>query len=341
MSTPVLEATNLSKEFPVHGHGARGTTVKAVQNANVTLHKGSIVALVGESGSGKTTVARMLALAYPQTAGTIRLNGAEVSHAKNAERSYFRQVQLIFQDPFASLNPLHKVRYTLGRALRIHQRGLRGKELEEQTLELLRKVNLTPVEQFIDKFPHELSGGQRQRIVIARALAVRPSVLLGDEPISMLDVSIRLDILNLLAKLRDEEGLALLYITHDIASARYLCDSIQVMYAGQMVEGGPRESVIQSPKHPYTKLLLDSSPDPGRSLRSGDPDHGLFDIAGDLGEPPNLVDPPTGCQFHPRCPFAMDECRQTFPERTEFAEGQWAHCWLHQKNRGHVLEGNS
>jgi peptide/nickel transport system ATP-binding protein len=343
---PVLEAINITKHFDVREKLGKGAVVHAVEEANVALHRGKIVALVGESGSGKTTVARLLGLFYPETSGEIRLNGERVTHGKHAERDYYRKVQLIFQDPFASLNPLHRIRYTLSRALKIHGHANSKAELQEGVIELLRKVNLTPPEQFIDKYPHELSGGQRQRIVIARALAVQPEVLLGDEPISMLDVSIRLDILNLLAKLRDEEGLALLYITHDIASARYLCDTVQVMYAGQMVEGGPKESVIQTPKHPYTRLLLDSSPDPGRSMASvGSADGpsdagpaGLFEAAEDLGEPPNLVDPPEGCRFHLRCEFAMAECSTEFPERTDFPDGQWAHCWLHQKGKADLLD---
>ena len=174
--------------------------------------------------------------------------------------------------------------------------------------------------------------------MIARALAVEPRVMLGDEPesISMLDVSIRLDVLNLLKKLRDEEGLALLYITHDIASARYIADRINVMYAGQMVEGGSSEEVIHDPQHPYTRLLLDSSPDPGRGLE-GD-QQSLFDEVGDLGEPPSLITPPKGCRFNPRCPFAMDICNEKEPEKVEVSPGHWAKCWLHQEGRADLLK---
>ena len=327
----VLEAVDVTKHFSVRDSLGRRSTVHAVEHASLALRRGRVVALVGESGSGKTTLARLLAQFHPVTSGQIRLGGRP---APKAGRDYFRQVQLIFQDPFSSLNRLHTVRHILGRALKIHGHARTRAEVEEQVLRLLRKVNLTPAEEFIDKRPHEMSGGQLQRISIARALAVRPSVLLGDEPISMLDVSIRLDVLNLLAKLRDEDGLALLYITHDIASARYLCDEVRVMYAGQMVEGGPKDAVIQSPKHPYTRLLVDSSPDPDR------PGGGLRDQpgTGDLGEPPDLTDPPAGCRFHPRCPFAMDDCRRSFPDRTTFEDGQWAHCWLHQHGRSAELE---
>ncbi|MFF0342385.1 ABC transporter ATP-binding protein [Kribbella sp. NPDC004875] len=317
MSQPVLEARAVSKHFT-----AGRSTVRAVEDATLALQPGRIVALVGESGSGKTTLARLLARFYPPTSGEIRLHGDVV---KGKPRAYYSDVQLIFQDPFGSLNPLHRVRYNLERAVRLHHAVRSKDELERRVVELLERVSLTPTEQFIDKFPHELSGGQRQRVVIARALAVEPKVLLGDEPISMLDVSIRLEMLNLLDRLRTEDGLALLYITHDIASARYLCDDIVVMYAGQMVEGGPKEDVIADPLHPYTQLLIDSSPDPERRDRDG-----LFD-AEDLGEPPSLIDPPAGCRFHPRCPFAMDVCRTDAPPRTELPNGRWTHCWLQEK----------
>jgi peptide/nickel transport system ATP-binding protein len=317
MSQPVLEARGVSKHFPA-GRGV----VRAVEDATLALQPGRIVALVGESGSGKTTFARMLARFYPPTSGEIRLRGKVVD---GKPRSYYSDVQLIFQDPFGSLNPLHRVRYNLERAVKLHHAVRTKADVEGRVVELLERVSLTPAEQYIDKFPHELSGGQRQRVVIARALAVEPKVLLGDEPISMLDVSIRLEMLNLLDRLRTEDGLALLYITHDIASARYLCDDIVVMYAGQMVEGGPKEDVIAAPLHPYTQLLIDSSPDPERGRRDA-----FFD-GEDLGEPPSLIDPPAGCRFHPRCPFAMDICRTEAPPRTEQPNGQWTHCWLQEK----------
>ncbi len=286
----VLEARDVTKHFEVRGRG--GTQiVRAVEDVDLTLHRGEIVAMVGESGSGKTTVARMLSLYYKPTSGEIVLHGKDVTDLKGRKtKQYYSQVQMLFQDPFASLNSLKSIRHILGRAVELHGKAKGKKAVEQRVKELLGRVNLVPAEQYIDKYPHELSGGQRQRIVIARALAVEPSVMLGDEPISMLDVSIRLDVLNLLKKLRDEEGLALLYITHDIASARYICDRINVMYAGQMIEGGASEQVIHAPAHPYTRLLLDSSPNPDRGL---DGDQGLiFDEVGDLGEPPSLIEPP-------------------------------------------------
>ncbi|WP_328701972.1 ABC transporter ATP-binding protein [Aestuariimicrobium ganziense] len=323
----VLEARDVTKHFEVRSkQGTR--VVRAVEGVDLQLHRGEIVAMVGESGSGKTTVARMLSLYYPVTSGEILLQGRPVKSVwGKAAKDYYAQVQLLFQDPFASLNSLKSIRHILGRAVKIHQPRLGKREVEQKVLGLLEKVALLPAEQYIDKFPHELSGGQRQRIVIARALAVEPQVMLGDEPISMLDVSIRLDVLNLLTRLRDEDGVALLYITHDIASARYIADRINVMYAGEMVEGGPSESVIHTPQHPYTRLLLDSSPNPDRGIES---DQGsLFDEVGDLGEPPSLIEPPRGCRFNPRCPFAMEICTTDKPERTEVSPGHWARCHLH------------
>jgi peptide/nickel transport system ATP-binding protein len=242
-------------------------------------------------------------------------------------RAYSRRVQMIFQDPFASLNPVHTVRYHLTRALRIHDRAGNGRdELQAALVTLLGRVQLTPGERYLDKYPHELSGGQRQRVAIARALAADPEALLADEPVSMLDVSIRLGVLNLLRDLKERLNLAILYITHDIASARYFADDTLVMYAGRMVEGGDSETVTQRPAHPYTRLLVESAPDPDRitgAARLADQD-----TAG--GEPPSLIAPPSGCRFHPRCPYVMDRCRTDLPPRLDVGDGSghWAACWL-------------
>ncbi|GCE26907.1 dipeptide/oligopeptide/nickel ABC transporter ATP-binding protein [Dictyobacter alpinus] len=328
-SRPVLEAEHLRKEFPINGTNPFGAkkVVHAVEDASFALYPGQATALVGESGSGKTTIARILARLYDPTSGTIRFRGAPVKLKGGAAalREYRRHIQLIFQDPFGSLNPLHDVRYHLSRPIKLFGHARNQDEVNEQVLALLRRVSLSPAEQFIQKYPHQLSGGQRQRIAIARALAVRPEIILADEPVSMLDVSIRLDILNLLLRLKDEERLALLFITHDIASARYFAENTLVMYAGQMVEGGPSEEVIQTPRHPYTQLLLAAAPDPDRIK---DQEIGLSTIPA-RGEIPSLIDPPTGCRFHPRCPHAMDICRQKFPPRTELGNGHWTNCFLY------------
>ncbi|HXZ04383.1 MAG TPA: dipeptide/oligopeptide/nickel ABC transporter ATP-binding protein, partial [Ktedonobacteraceae bacterium] len=234
---PILEAVHLKKDFPLRAIKLFGPAqaVHAVEDTSLALYPGKATALVGESGSGKTTVARLLGRLHEPTSGEIRFQGVPVGNSHKTLRAYRRQVQYIFQDPFSSLNPAHGVRYHLARSLRLYGFAHNAKEEREQILALLERVNLTPADHFIDKFPHQLSGGQRQRIAIARVLAVRPSVILADEPVSMLDVSIRLDVLNLLLRLKDEDGLGFLFITHDIASARYFAEETLVMYAGQMV----------------------------------------------------------------------------------------------------------
>jgi peptide/nickel transport system ATP-binding protein len=311
---PVLEARGLTKHFPVR-RGARQAVVHAVEDVTLALPGGGITAVVGESGSGKSTLARMLAQLIKPTAGDVRLDGQPTP----ARRRYAREVQLVLQDPFSSLNPVHSVRYHLSRPLQIH--GTNGASDERSLInDLLTRVALTPAEAFAAKYPHELSGGQRQRVAIARALAVQPRVLLADEPVSMLDVSIRLGVLNLLAGLREREGLTILYVTHDIASARYLADVIAVMYAGQVVESGPAAQVTDEPAHPYTQLLLSAAPDPDRT----DPPS----LAG-RGAPPNLIRPPSGCRFHPRCPHAMQVCAAERPPAAEVTPEHHSACWLH------------
>jgi peptide/nickel transport system ATP-binding protein len=328
---PLLEAEHMRKEFPLRRARLFGPRrgVKAVEDVSLALRAGRSLAVVGESGSGKTTVARLLAQLYPPTGGSIRFRGKPINGKHgSAARAYRRYVQLIFQDPFSSLNPMHTIRYHLSRPLRLYGHARSPAEEERQIKALLERVNLVPAEQFMEKFPHQLSGGQRQRVAIARALAAKPEVLLADEPVSMLDVSIRLDVLNLLLRLKEEDRLALLYITHDIASARYFADDTLVMYAGQMVEGGPSEEVIQQPKHPYTQLLLLSAPDPEKTGESG---RTASPLLASRGEPPSLINPPKGCRFHPRCPFAMPICREQVPPRTELGDGHWTHCFLYQQ----------
>jgi peptide/nickel transport system ATP-binding protein len=263
----VLETRDLARHFTVRRRLRGGAlTVKAVDGVSLELRRGEITALVGASGSGKSTVARVLSGLDHPTGGTVLLDGGGEIHRLrgSAFRAYVRRVQMVFQDPFGSLNPVHTVGYHLGRPLRIH--GFVKTKDEERTAvtELLERVQLTPADQYIDAYPAQLSGGQRQRVAIARALAARPEIVLADEPVSMLDVSIRLGLLNLLRALAVEDGIALLYITHDIASARYFADRLLVMNAGRIVEEGTAEEVTQNPQHPYTQLLLDSAPDPDR-----------------------------------------------------------------------------
>jgi peptide/nickel transport system ATP-binding protein len=326
---PVLEGRHLRKHFPMAQANPfrRKRVVHAVEDASLALVHGRAIAVVGESGSGKTTIARMLARLYEPTSGTILFRGEPVDLGARggALHEYRRHVQMVFQDPFSSLNPVHSVHYHLARPLEVYGRAHGRAEVSEQVLGLLERVSLTPAEQFARKYPHELSGGQRQRVAIARALAVGPSVLLADEPVSMLDVSIRLDVLNLLLRLKDD-GLALMFVTHDLASARYFAEETRVMYAGQMVEGGRSEDVIREPKHPYTQLLLSAAPDPERMAAGGSA--GLTELPA-RGEIPSLVNPPTGCRFHPRCPHVMPVCRERFPGRTDLGGGRWTNCFLY------------
>jgi peptide/nickel transport system ATP-binding protein len=324
---PVLEMVGVTKHFAVRRRwrDRRRRVVHAVEDVDLKLYSGQVTAVIGESGSGKSTVARLLAQLYQPTSGEIRLRGKAVRVSGGRRlRAYVGAVQLILQDPFGSFNPVHTIAYHLGRVLRIHHRGLSSAQVDERMAALLAEVRLAPARQFTAKYPHELSGGQRQRISIARALAADPAVLLADEPVSMLDVSIRLGVLNLLARLVTERNLALLYITHDIASARYFADTATVMYAGQLVEGGSAEAVTQHAAHPYTQLLIASAPDPDRDADAPRP--------ADNAAPPSLIAPPAGCRFHPRCPFAMPRCAAEAPPRFELGDGHWARCWLHEQD---------
>jgi peptide/nickel transport system ATP-binding protein len=318
---PLLEVRGLSKRFPVGGWFNR-SQVHALEDASFTLDRGKVTALVGESGSGKSTTARLVARLIEPTAGEIVLNGRDVlkSEPRSASLPYRADVQMIFQDPFASLNPVHTVGYHLERPLQVHAKARGGGARRDQIASLLAAVGLTPAADFVDKFPHELSGGQRQRVAFARALAVDPAVMLADEPVSMLDVSIRMGILNLMERLKQERGIAYLYITHDIASARYIADETIVMYAGRMVEGAAGDDLVRTPAHPYTQLLLSAVPDPRtRRIRQ----------TRARAEPPMLIDPPPGCPFAPRCPRVMDVCRQTMPGVEMIAPRHWVRCHLY------------
>jgi peptide/nickel transport system ATP-binding protein len=258
-TTPILALDHVSKSF-----GRAGARVHAARSVSFALHPGRTLALVGESGSGKTTAARLIMREYRPDEGRLLFRGSPVEDGPlGSLKAYRRAVQMVFQDPFSSLNPVHTVRYHLERPLQLHQPALRGAERRAATTEVHTPVKLDNA-LILPKYPHELSGGQRQRISIARALAVNPEVIIADEPTSMLDVSVRLGILNLLNDMKRQLGLALLYITHDIATARYVAEDIMVMYAGQIVEWGETEGVLGDPQHPYTRLLLSAVPDPDR-----------------------------------------------------------------------------
>jgi peptide/nickel transport system ATP-binding protein len=322
---PVLEARQVTKTYRLRqsrrSAGGKSGTLCAVQGVDIALYEGRTLALVGESGCGKSTFARMLAQLVRPTSGQILLHGRPVRvRTGRQRRRYVAEVQLLLQDPFASLNPVHSIRYQLTRVLRLHGYAERRREVEQNLEALLEKVQLTPARQYLNKYPHELSGGQLQRVAIARALAARPRVLLLDEPVSMLDVSIRLGILNLLRKLKDEEQLAALYITHDIASARYFADDVLVMYRGHIIEGGPSEEVTQRPAHPYTQLLIASAPDPARRGTAADSTERLAHV-------PRPVDA-AGCPFATRCPHVMDICQADMPHRFPVSADHWSRCWL-------------
>jgi len=314
-----LEVRSLTKRFPL-GNAVRRSQVHAVDDVSFELRPGTITALVGESGSGKSTVARLLAHLYEPTGGSVLFEGNDVSHVKRRRDvlRYRSQVQMIFQDPFGSLNPVKTVRHHVERPLRIH-RVVPSNQVEQRVYELLRTVGLVPPEDIAAKYPHELSGGQRQRVAIARALAVEPKVVLADEPISMLDVSIRIGILNLMSRLKEERDIAFLYVTHDLASARYVADDIFVMYAGQIVEHGPIEDVLSDPLHPYTRLLLAAVPDPAANEEAP-----LIELA--RGQSSAAVDPAAGCRFRERCPLAIDVCSSVTPELVEAQAHHSARC---------------
>jgi peptide/nickel transport system ATP-binding protein len=314
-----LEVRSLTKRFPI-GNTVRRAYVHAVDDVSFELRPGRITALVGESGSGKSTVARLLAHLYEPTTGSVLFEGSDVSRVRRRRDvlRYRSQVQIIFQDPFGSLNPVKTVRHHVERPLRIHH-VVPSARVEERVHELLRTVGLVPPEDIAAKYPHELSGGQRQRVSIARALAVEPKVLLADEPISMLDVSIRIGILNLMLKLKEEHGIAFLYVTHDLASARYIADDILVMYAGQIVEHGPVEGVLAEPLHPYTRLLVASVPDPATKTEAQQ-------VELRQGDASAAVDPAEGCRFRARCPLAIEVCSNVTPQLVEARAHHAARC---------------
>lgn len=318
----VLDIKHLTKYFPIGG--IRETRkVHAVDDVTFNVPRTEIVTVVGESGSGKSTTARLIARLIEPTGGEIIYNGKNVlkSEPRSASLNYRGDVQMVFQDPFGSLNPAHTIYHHLERPLQIHKKTSGKKATRDRVYELLDTVGLGPAAEVAAKFPYELSGGQRQRVAFARALSVEPMVMLADEPVSMLDVSIRVGVLNLMRRLADDQGLSFLYITHDIASARYISDHTNVMYAGRMVEGAPSDELVHEPAHPYTKLLLSAVPNPHAGLRTQD--------VGARGEIPSLIDPPPGCPFAARCPHVMPVCREVMPGAEMINAGHWVRCHLY------------
>jgi peptide/nickel transport system ATP-binding protein len=310
-TTPLLRAEHLSRHFKIGGALSK-RTLHAVDDVNFEIGPGEIVALAGESGSGKSTIARLLARIYRPTSGQIYFaQGGEAPptplstmRSRRARLRYASEVPMVFQDPFASINPVFRVSHGVLRSLKLHRPELSARERQAEAARVFDVVGLQAA--MLDRFPHELSGGQRQRVGFAQALAGRAKLILADEPVSMLDVSIRIGLLNLMASLRDTMGVSILYITHDIASARYVADRLIVMYAGQIAESGPIEEVLADPRHPYTQLLVSAVPDPRAPLS--------VSAETDQGEPPKVIDPTPGCRFRFRCPIAIDKCSTITPE---------------------------
>jgi peptide/nickel transport system ATP-binding protein len=302
----LLRTTGLTKHFRLGGPFSR-RYLHGVDGIDLAIGENEIVALVGESGSGKSTIARLIAMIYQPTSGEIFHRGRPLStiRSRRDALAYRGDVPMVFQDPYGSLSPVYHVGHGIMRALKLHRPELSRHGREQEAEYLLESVGLTPARDFLTKYPYELSGGQRQRIGFAQALACRPELILADEPVSMLDVSVRIGVLNLMASLRRREHISFLYITHDIASARYVADRLIVLYAGKIAESGPVEDVLAHPKHPYTQLLLSAVPDP-RAPVSLPPTI-------EVQEPPRVINPAEGCRFRARCPYAIDECSRVTP----------------------------
>jgi oligopeptide/dipeptide ABC transporter ATP-binding protein len=300
---PLLRAVDLTRHFRLGGLFSK-RELHAVDDLNLAVQEREIVALVGESGSGKSTVARLLARIYPPTRGEIYYrNRALHSLRSRKDLLWYRgEVAMVFQDPFSAFNPVFRVSHGVMRNLALHRPDVSRGQRRQEAERVCESVGLSP--KMLKRFPYEMSGGERQRIGFAQALAVRPRLILADEPVSMLDVSIRAGVLNMMVSLRDQEGVSILYITHDIASARYVADRIVVLYAGHLVEAGPTETILANPKHPYTQLLLSAVADPGEKLES---------ISADTGEPPRVINPSEGCRFRWRCPYAIQKCEHVTP----------------------------
>jgi peptide/nickel transport system ATP-binding protein len=317
--TELLRTRGLTRHFKVGGTFS-GKRLHAVDDVDLTIDEREIVALVGESGSGKSTIARLLARVYEPTAGEIFYRGRSLAELRRRRDllAYRGDVPMVFQDPFSSLNPAYRIKHGIMRGLILHRPDLDSAGRQAEAVRVVEAVGLHPGGEILERYPYELSGGQRQRVGFAQALAYRPKLIIADEPVSMLDVSIRIGLLNLMASLREDAGVSILYITHDIASARYLSDRVAVMYGGHIVEAGPTEDVLGDPKHPYTQLLLSAVPDPRAPL---DPDAVI-----DRGDPPRVVDPAPGCRFRARCPLAVDRCAVETPLLRELGPRHRAAC---------------
>lgn len=314
----LLDVKNLEKFFPIKGGllGRKVGEVKAVNNISFNMKRGEVVGLIGESGSGKTTAGRALLRLIEPTGGQVIFNGTDVVKLSKAQmRDYRREMQIIFQDPFASLNPRMTVSDIIGEAMQIHNLHP-GKARIERTAELLARVGLRP--EHMGRYPHEFSGGQRQRIGIARALAVDPSFIVADEPVSALDVSIQAQVVNLIQDLQEELGLTVLFIAHDLHVVEYICDRMIVMYLGRIMEIAPSRDLNRNPKHPYTEALLSASPMPDPTIKRQ-----RIILEGDI---PSPINPPSGCVFRTRCRYAIADCANVVPELREVAPDHFKAC---------------
>ncbi len=317
-TSTLLEVNNLKKYFPIRGgiFSRVVANVKAVEDVSFAVKRGEVVGLVGESGSGKTTVGRSILRLIEPTSGEVKFDGVDITKVNKATmREYRKRMQIIFQDPFASLNPRMSVGDIIGEAMTIHNLA-RGREREQRVAALLERVGLSP--NHMRRYPHEFSGGQRQRIGIARALAVDPEFIVADEPVSALDVSIQAQVVNLLLDLKEELGLTLLFIAHDLGVVEYISDRVVVMYLGRIMEIAPSKELYANPIHPYTEALLSAVPIPDPTVKRE-----RIILQGDI---PSPINPPSGCVFRTRCPLATKECAEVVPPLEEVSPGHFKAC---------------
>jgi len=320
----VLKVQQLKKYFPVEKSFLEKMLtrnrhfVKAVDDISFTVRKGEIFTLAGESGCGKTTTGKLVLRLITPTAGRIFLDGADITNLKSeALRTLRRKMQMIFQDPYASFNPRMRVETAVGHPLEVH--GLaQGAEKRRRVIEILERVGLSPADKFMDLFPHQMSGGQRQRAAMARSIVTQPEFIVADEPVSMIDVSLRTAIIDLMLDLRKDLGLTYLFITHDLAIAKYISDRIAIMYLGKIVELGDKEAIFSQPVHPYTKALLAAIPVPIPERKRKATEL--------VGEVPSAINIPSGCRFHTRCRYCESACKEEEPELVEVAPGHFAAC---------------